>query len=77
MKNAIFWDVTQLALVKTDVSVEFIASIITSRKIVFLRSVLRLLVTAKVAPGLPIIFTLIMEAIIFVRIVGSYKSHTA
>jgi hypothetical protein len=45
--------------VKTDVSEELSASIIT----VFFRSVHRLLVTANVVPSSPILVTLMMEAI--------------
>jgi hypothetical protein len=51
-----------LALVRTDFSYERIASIIKVT-IIFLRSVLRLLVTAKV-PSSPILVTLMMEAIL-------------
>jgi hypothetical protein len=60
----------RVALVRTDVSEERIASIITvtilvvtSNRIVFLRSMLRLLVTANVVPSSPILVTLMMEAI--------------
>jgi hypothetical protein len=47
----------RVALVRTDVSEERIA------KAIFLRSVLRLLVTASVVPISPILVTLMMEAI--------------
>jgi hypothetical protein len=48
-----------VALVRTDVLEEGIASII----IVFLRSVLRLLVTANIVPSSPSLVTLMIEAI--------------
>jgi hypothetical protein len=57
----------RVALARTDVSKERIASIIRVTKfyttIVFLRSLLRLLVTTNVAPSLLILVTLMMEAI--------------
>jgi hypothetical protein len=75
MKNAVFWDIRTAALVRTDVSEERVASIIRmtqigeletplvlTRYIVFLRSVLRLLLAAKV-PRKPILLTLMMVAI--------------
>jgi hypothetical protein len=57
-----------LALVRTDVLEERIASIIRVTRIgelgtTFLRSVLRLLVTDNVVPNSQILFTLMMEAI--------------
>jgi hypothetical protein len=48
-----------------------------STNLLFVRSVRRLLVTANVIPSSLILFTLIMEAIYFLRNVDSYKSHTA
>jgi thiazole synthase ThiGH ThiG subunit len=51
MKNDVFWDVTRVAVVSTDVSE------------VFLRSVRRLLVTASVFPSSQIIVTLMKEAL--------------
>jgi hypothetical protein len=74
LKNAVFWDVTRVALVRTNVSEEYVASIIRVTRIaelgttlavisnVFLRSVLRLLVTAKVVRSSQILVTLMMEA---------------
>jgi hypothetical protein len=50
-----------VALLRTDVSEERIAFII--KVYVFLRSVLRLLVTASVVPSSPILVTLMMETI--------------
>jgi hypothetical protein len=44
---------------------------------VFLRGVCQLLVTANVVPSTPILVTLMMEAILFPRNVGSYWSHSA
>jgi hypothetical protein len=41
------------------------------RRVVFLRSVRRLLVTASVVPSSPILVTLMKDAL------SSYKSHTA
>jgi hypothetical protein len=51
------WILRHVALVRTDVSEEYTASI------VFLRSVLRLLVTSNVLPSSLIISTLMKEAI--------------
>jgi hypothetical protein len=48
MKNTVFWDVSRVTLVRTD--------------IVFLRSLRRLLVTANI-PSPPILVTMIVEAI--------------
>jgi hypothetical protein len=58
----------RVALVRTDVSEELIASFIRVTRIgeiplVFLRSVRRLLVTATVVPSSPILVTLMMEAL--------------
>jgi hypothetical protein len=50
----------RVALVRTDVPEEHSASII---RVVFLRSVLRLLVTAGVVPSSPILVTLMKEAL--------------
>jgi hypothetical protein len=52
-----------VALVRTDVSEECIASIIRVTRIAFLRVVLQLLVTANVVPSSPILLTLMMEPI--------------
>jgi hypothetical protein len=53
----------RVVLVKTDVSEEHIVSVIGQKYyIVFLRSVIRLVVTANV-PSSPILATLMMEAI--------------
>jgi hypothetical protein len=49
-------------IVRIDVSEELIATIIRVTRIVFLRSVLRLLVTANVVPSLPILVILMTEA---------------
>jgi hypothetical protein len=56
MKNGML---RRLALVRTDVSEDLSASFIR----VFLRSVLRLLVTARVVPSSPILVTLMKEAL--------------
>jgi hypothetical protein len=67
VKNAVFWDVTQCGFVRTDVSEERIAAIIRVTRIGQLGtlavtiSLLRMLVTANVAPISPILVTLIME----------------
>jgi hypothetical protein len=56
----------RVALVRTDVLKERIASIIRVKRIgelAFLRSVLQLLLTAKVVPSSPILVTLMMEGI--------------
>jgi hypothetical protein len=53
----------RVALVRTDVSEERIASIIRVYSIVFLCSVLQLLVTANIVSSLPILVVLMMEAI--------------
>jgi hypothetical protein len=55
MKNGVFWDVTPVALVRTDVSEEHSAY--------FIRRVRRLLVTASVVPSSPIVVTLMKEAL--------------
>jgi hypothetical protein len=64
----------RVALVRTDVLVERITSVIRMTRtgelarceeILFLRSVLRLLVTANVIPSSPILVTLMMEALRF------------
>jgi hypothetical protein len=55
MKNAVFWDVMPCGSVGTDISEELI---------IFLRSVLRLLITANFPSSL-ILVTLMLEAIYF------------
>jgi hypothetical protein len=65
MKDAVFWDVSRVALVKADISEERSASIIKVEsicEIVFLSCVHGLLVTANV-PSLPIFVALMMEAL--------------
>jgi hypothetical protein len=74
LKNAVFWDVTPFGSITTNVSEEFIASIVrvirvrklgtTLAVIVFLRSVLILLVTANVVLSPPILVTQMMEALL-------------
>jgi hypothetical protein len=59
-KNAVFCDVRRVALVRTEVSEERIASIIST-----LLSVLRLIVTAKFIPSSLILVTMIMETVSF------------
>jgi hypothetical protein len=56
---------SRVALIRTDVSEEFSASLIrvTSEHLVFLRSVSRLLVTASVVPSSPILATRMKEAL--------------
>jgi hypothetical protein len=53
----------RVALVSTDVSEEISASIIRVTRIIELRSMRRLLVTANVVPSSPIFVTLMMEAL--------------
>jgi hypothetical protein len=53
----------RVALVRTDFSEELSASIIKVTSICILRSVRRLLVTANVVPGSPILVILIMEVL--------------
>jgi hypothetical protein len=77
----------RVALVRTDVSAECIASIIKvtrideQRKTLAVtsnrRSVHRLLVTANVVTSSPILVTLIKVGARFPRNVSSYKSHAA
>jgi hypothetical protein len=68
-----------VVLIRTDVSEEYIASIIKVKEIIeqgtLALIVLQLLVTANGLSSL-ILFTLKM-GVIFLRNVGSYKSHTA
>jgi hypothetical protein len=72
----------RVALVRTEVSEKLRASIIRVTRIGELgtlavtSSVRRLLVTANAIPSSPILVTLMMQAL-FLRNVGSYKSHTA
>jgi hypothetical protein len=78
LKNGFFWDVSRVALVRTDVSDEPSASFIRVTKIgelgtthvakkypylLFIRSVRRLLVSACVVPSSPILVTLMKEAL--------------
>jgi hypothetical protein len=69
-----------VALVGTDVSVEFSAFFIRVTRIgeplVFLRSVRRLLFTASVVPSSPILVTLMMEALSSSE-TSVLNSHTA
>jgi hypothetical protein len=53
----------RVAVVRTDVSEERIASISRVRRIALLGSLLRLLVTSNVVPCSPILATLVMEAV--------------
>jgi hypothetical protein len=53
----------RVALVRTNVLEELSASFITVTRIVFLRSVRRLLVRASVVPSSPILVTLMKEAL--------------
>jgi hypothetical protein len=64
-----------VALARTDVPEELSASFIRVTRIGELETTRRWLVTAGVVPRSPILVTL-MEAL-FLRNVGSYKSHTA
>jgi hypothetical protein len=61
MKNGVFWDVTPVALVRTDVSKELSACIIKVTRIGEL-SVRLLLVPPNVVPSSPILVTLMMQA---------------
>jgi hypothetical protein len=65
----------RVALVRTDISEELSASIIS--EFVFLRSVGRLLVTANVVIRSPILVTLMMETLRSFETSVLYKSHTA
>jgi hypothetical protein len=64
MKNANLWDVTPCGFCK-------------NRRILFLCSVFRLLVTANVFPSSPILVILMMEAIRSSETSGSDKSNMA
>jgi hypothetical protein len=75
-----------MALVRTDVSEEHIASIIRVRRISELgtmlpvtsnQSTLRRNTMLNVVPSLPILITLMMGGITFLQNFGSYKSHMA
>jgi hypothetical protein len=59
LKNAVFWDVTLWALVRTDGPEKTSASII---RVIFPRRMRRLLLTANVVPSSPILVTLMMQA---------------
>jgi hypothetical protein len=73
MKNGVFWDVSRVALVRTDGSEELSASFIRVTRIGELGTTLavtsnqhtlrRLLVTASVVPSSPILVTLMKEAL--------------
>jgi hypothetical protein len=70
MTNGVFWDVSRVALVRTEVSEELCASFIRVTRIGELEttlaltsSVRRLLVTANVVPSSPILVTLMKEAL--------------
>jgi hypothetical protein len=63
MKNAIIWDVIYVALVRTDVSEERIATIIRVKGISQLGKRYLFLVTANVVPISLIVVTLMMEVI--------------
>jgi hypothetical protein len=78
LRMSFFWDVTRVALVRTDVSEEHVASIIRVTRIGELgamlaiisngstlqrNTMLLLIVTANVVPSSPIPFTLMMETI--------------
>jgi predicted hotdog family 3-hydroxylacyl-ACP dehydratase len=70
----------RVALVRTDFSEELSAFFIREGKIshlVFLCSVRRLLVAARVVPSSPILVILMKEALSSSEKVGSYKGHTA
>jgi hypothetical protein len=58
MKNGVLWEVTPCGSCKTDVSGELSTSFI---RVIFLRNVRRLLVTASAVPSSPIIVTLMKE----------------
>jgi hypothetical protein len=61
-----------VALIRTSVSMEHIASMIESTTIGEVCSMFHLLVTVNVAPSLPFLVTMMMEAIHFSK---TYKSH--
>jgi hypothetical protein len=66
LKNGVFWDVTPCGCCKNRRSGETYRinhQGDKNRKTSFLRSILRLLVTANAVPSLPILSTLMMEAI--------------
>jgi hypothetical protein len=64
MKNAVSGMLRHVALLRTDVSEEHIASIIrATEEITFPRIVLRFIVTVNVVPSLPSPVTLMMEVI--------------
>jgi hypothetical protein len=68
MKNAVFWDVTRSSIIRATRIGELGKTLaVTSNR--------RPLVTANV-PSSPILVTLVMEALGFLRNVESYKHHT-
>jgi hypothetical protein len=76
MNKVVFWDVTPCGRCKSRRFGEThgLHHQCEKNQLVFLRSVLQLLVTANVVPRALILVTLMME--VFLRNVGSYKSHT-
>jgi hypothetical protein len=67
---------TRIGELGATLSVTSNRSTLRSISVVFILSVLLLLVTANDVPSTPIRVTLVMEAM-FLRNVGSYKSHAA
>jgi hypothetical protein len=63
MKNAIFWDVTPCGSCQKQCFGESYRFYCQGDKNLFLCSMLQLLVTANLVPSLPILITLMMEAI--------------
>jgi hypothetical protein len=86
MKNIVFCDVMPCGVIGTDVSKERTTSIIritigeigttSAIELIFLRSMIRLLVTVKDVSSLFILVPLMMGGDKFLRNVGYYKSHT-
>jgi hypothetical protein len=74
MRNAVFWDVTTCGSCRNG-RFGGTSRLHNKGDIVFLRSMLRLIVTANVVPSSLIFVTPMMKA--FPLNVASYKSHTA
>jgi hypothetical protein len=65
MKNGVFWDVSRLALVRTNISEDLSASVIRVTRIGALGTRLTVTSNQPTAPSSPILVTLMKEALSF------------